>query len=205
MTLILRGKNTRFYAYLIYALAVISLVGSAVNGGIGEMLWALPIASVLVALGWTVFHNPRLEVDPEGLRVVNVFREHLIPWSDLAMVENRWGIYVHTKASGRKVSVWAIPSTVGLFNNSWRAQKSGTQPADPNIEWKDSGTQSRTVTSGFAADLITLRHQNITSNANLPGLKPAQHCESEVRIQVLPILVLGLALTSAILTLYNWR
>lgn len=204
MTLILRGKNTRFYAYLIYALAVISLVGSAVNGGIGEMLWALPIASVLVALGWTVFHNPRLEVDPGVCALSTSFAntsshgQTSLWWRTAGNLRAHQSLRPQSERLGN-------PSTVGMFNNSWRAQKSGAQPADPNIEWKDSGTQSRTVTSGFAADLITLRHQNITSNANLPGLKPAQHCESEVRIQVLPILVLGLALTSAILTLYNWR
>ncbi|MDK8602491.1 hypothetical protein HMPREF3167_05105 [Trueperella sp. HMSC08B05] len=204
MTVILRGK-TRIYAYLLYALAAISLVGSAVHGGVAELLWAVPIAAVLAAFGWVVFHNPRLEVGPGGLRVVNIIREHLIPWSDLALAENRWGLYLYNRAD-RKISVWGVPSNVGLFNNSWRDRKKAYE--DPDIVWEDSGTLSRTVSTGFAADLIMIRHGNITRNAQLrASLKPAQYWPDQTvtKFQPLPVIVLGVALAGAGLAIAGTR
>ncbi|MDP9831786.1 PH domain-containing protein [Trueperella abortisuis] len=202
MTLILRGK-TRMYAYLLYALAVISLVASAVNGGIGEAIWSIPIAAFIAAFGWVVFFNPRLEVGPGGLRVVNVLREHLIPWSDLALAENRWGLYLYTMAD-RKISVWGVPSTVGIFNNSWRDRKKDKDYEDPDIVWEESGRVTRIVSSGFAADVITFRLGRIKGDANLrASLQPATYWpdKAETRLQPLPIIVLGVTLLGAVLTL----
>lgn len=208
MTLILRGKSTRFYAYLLYFLAGASLVASAVNGGVGELVWSVPISLFIATTGWAVFWNPRIEVGPGGVRVVNIFREHLIPWADLALTENRWGLYLYTKAADRKVGVWAVPSNAGLFHNSWRDRNKEYE--DPDITWHDSGTQTRTVQSGFAADLIRIRHKAIAANARLRASLRTQMSEywpeeTVTTITLLPIIALLATFAGAALTVYTGR
>lgn len=206
MTLILRGKSTRLYASLLVFLAAASLVASTINGGLRELLWALPIAAFIVAFGWAFFWNPRLEVGPGGIHVVNIVREHHIPWLDLELAENRWGLYLYTKAADKKISVWAVPSSAGLFNNSWRQRNKPYE--DPDINWANVGTQSRIVQSGFAADLIMLRLGNIKRNSHLRTELRRQLTiywpdETTSKVALLPMIVLVAATAGAALAFYN--
>lgn len=201
MTLVLRGKSPRIYAYLLWFLAAATLVASVMNGGIAELLWAMPVSLLIVAIGWAVFWNPRVEVGPGGVRIVNIVREYLVPWSDYYFAENRWGLYIYSRERSQKMSAWGVPTNAGLFSNSWRDRNK--TPDDPDaIRWNARERQNMHVDVKFVVDLLTIRVGEIRRSPRLRAELTGQLDEhwpptTVTKIQVLPIgmVVVLLALT----------
>lgn len=195
MTLVMRAKSTRIYAYLLWFLATATLVASVANGGISELLWATPVTLLIATIGWAVFWNPRIEVGPGGIRIVNIVREHLVPWSDFYVAENRWGLYIYSREQSKKMSVWAVPSNVGLFSNSWRNRKK--IPDNPeDVQWNAPGRENRIVDVKFVADLLTIRASQIRKNSHLRTDLAAQLDEhwpptTVTKVQVIPVVSIG--------------
>ncbi|MFP7695720.1 PH domain-containing protein [Trueperella sp. LYQ143] len=197
MTVTLRGTSSRFYSIFIAVAAGILLIAGMIHGGIHELIWTLPATLFMLALAWVMFWNPRLVIGPGGLHVINLFREHHIPWADFSYAENRWGLYLYSR-SHRKISVWAVPSNVGLFSNSWRDRKK--QRKDPtSLTWADSGAEHRYCDVPFAADLITMRAQQIARHSSLRRELSAQldtpwPTQTTARWQIIPLALLGVTL-----------
>ena len=179
MTLTMRGVNTRkwFIGLTIFggALVVIGFF----NGGFSEAWFTLPAALAIAAFAWIGFQNPRLVLSPGGVRIINLFREFIIPWDDVAVAENRWGLYVHTRA-GRKISVWALPSRAGFGDNTYkdnmamrRAMDSGhrvvikTPESEHELGWNFDENATLEVSPTHAANTIILRRDQRRSNAKL--------------------------------------
>ncbi|MDP9806051.1 hypothetical protein J2S70_000633 [Trueperella bonasi] len=190
MTLVLRAKSTRFYAYLLWFLAGVILLASVMNGGFSELIWATPVSALIAAIGWATFWNPRIEVGPGGLRIVNIVREHLVPWSDLHFAENRWGLYVYSKTDAKKMSVWAVPSNAGIFSGSKR-----NRPEPEAIRWDDGGKFDQLADSKFVAALIETRAGQIRRDAHLRAELAEQANDwpaaTMTRILPLPIALVG--------------
>lgn len=142
----IRGRGFKLYAYVLWALAGVVAFAAVINGGISELLWTLPPIALFVAFGWAVFWNPRLELSAGGIRVVNIVRQFDIPWDDFDYTERRWGLYLYTR-SARKISVWAVPSSTGIFDNSWINGK--LKRDDAPVNW-ESGEEVTTRTIGLA-------------------------------------------------------
>lgn len=121
---ILRGTGRLGWAYTVWGISALALGLSAWNGGWREALWALPIAAIPALLGYAIYWNPRLEIDDEQVRIVNIVREYFIPWEDLESIETRFGLYLHAHHLRRKVSVWAVPSRASFFNKDEVAKAS---------------------------------------------------------------------------------
>lgn len=66
--------------------AVAQLVAEGPLGG----LRALPGAAAVALLGWTVFARPRVDVDDDGVLVVNPFATTRVPWGALIDVRTRF-------------------------------------------------------------------------------------------------------------------
>lgn len=201
MTVVMRGKSTRIYAVLMGVAAVAILIGSGINGGMGEILWVAPILLAIAAIGWAVFWNPRLEVGPSGLRVINIFREWLVPWADLNFVENRWGLYIDTH-SGKRISVWGLPSRTGLMQNSWRDRK---RQVEEEIVWTmEEMRVERVVPLPFAADTITLRARDIRSDAylrrDLARIGPDWGETTKMNIMPIPVIAVIVTVLAAAFT-----
>ncbi|MBM7824855.1 hypothetical protein JOD55_000682 [Arcanobacterium pluranimalium] len=167
MTYILRGKGTQLYGYALVALALIIAGGSAWHGGWSEALRALPISAFIAVFAWVAYGNPRTEVGPRGLRIVNLTRTVDVPWGDLDYVENRWGLIVHT-VSGRKISAWSIPSRAGVFENSVRESKQ----VEKDVDWdRDDDARVPLIVSVRRAVLIIESRQS--------ALKAQKKCSSQ--------------------------
>ncbi|VEI12950.1 PH domain-containing protein [Trueperella bialowiezensis] len=195
MTLVLRAKSTRLFTFLFIFLAGATLIASTINGGVRELLWATPVCGLIVAIGWAVFWNPRVEVGPSGVRVVNIVREYLVPWTDLRLAENRWGLYIYTRHDSRKISAWAVPSNVGLLSNSWRDRKK-TPESPASINWEDGGRVTKFAHVRFVTDLIQSRAGHLRKNPRLRAELASQNGEqwpdrTTVNVQVAPIAAVG--------------
>ncbi len=207
MILVMRAKSTRIFAYLLWGLAAVTLLASVLNGGVSELLWATPVSLLVAAIGWAVFWNPRIEVGPGGVRIVNIVREHLVPWSDFYLAENRWGLYIYSREQSKKMSVWGVPSNQGLFSNSWRDRKK--LPDNPeDVRWRSDGKESRFVTVKFVADLLTLRSGEIKRNSRLRADLAQQSQEhwpptAVTKLQPLPIAVVGALFVLTVLMFVN--
>lgn len=179
MTLTLRGVNTRkwFIGLAIFGVALV-IIG-LINGGLSEAWFTLPAALAVVAFAWIGFYNPRLVLSPGGVRIVNLFREFIIPWDDVAFAENRWGLYVHTRA-GRKISVWALPSRAGFGENTYRENMAMRQAVDsgrrysmpkaekdPELGWNLEEDTTIEVSPTHASNTILLRRDQRRSQAKL--------------------------------------
>jgi len=73
-----------------------------------------PLSAAWVFLGlavaWSVFVRPAVQVDVEGVTVRNVLRDVHIPWTRLTGVESRWNLKVFVGEQG--YTAWAISSQV---------------------------------------------------------------------------------------------
>lgn len=184
MTLVLRARSNQIYAGLLLVLAGATLVASLLNGGVGELVWATPVAGLFAAFGWAVFWNPRVEIGPAGVQVVNIVREHFVPWADLYLAENRWGLYLYSRAESKKIGAWALPAKVSFMSDSWRYRKKNNahthdfadpQEADPrHVRWSGTGRISRFADARFVSELIEIRAGNIRKD---------RHLRSELRLQ----------------------
>ncbi|QCX47196.1 PH domain-containing protein [Arcanobacterium haemolyticum] len=163
MNLILRGEKSHFWAFLLWFFAGAILLASTINGGIAEFLFAMPLGAFIGFVGWAGWWNPRLTITDERVIVTNVVRQFSIPWEDLSEAYNRWGLYITTK-SGKKIPVWALPSRVGLLQNSWR-DRNKSEP-DP-IDWKHPRSEEMVVPLNFAADTIMILLHAVRSDPAL--------------------------------------
>lgn len=196
-TVAIRGENSRFWCYLLWFMAVVILVSSGLNGGFSEMLLVLPIVAFLGVMGWAGWWNPRLEVNPTGLRIVNLMREWIVPWSDFKEAENRWGLYVHTH-SNRKISVWAMPSRTGLLQNSWRDRK---RKPEQDFNFDTATPYERTAPLTFTAEALNERARDIRSDSDLRRrLKNAmgdREAPATTIVRLLPIQIIGITVLLA--------
>ncbi|QRV01880.1 PH domain-containing protein [Arcanobacterium phocisimile] len=204
MDVIIRGEGSRLWAYLLWFLAAIILTASTINGGIAELLFALPLCLLIGFIAWIGWWNPRLVVTADGIRVVNVFREHLIPWADFSEAQNRWGLYLLTR-SHKTFAVWALPSRVGLLQNSWRDRK---KAAPDDIDWKADTVCQYALPLTFTADSLNIRNHAIRSDAALRR-RLAPHLagwEETSTTHFIPVHIIGsLALFALTVAMFIWR
>lgn len=78
-------------------------------------------AVLLVALGaFVLFWNPRVELDPAELLIVNPVRSYRISWPAIREIDSRWSLTLDT-ARGR-VTAWAAPAP-GPFSQLSRVRR----------------------------------------------------------------------------------
>lgn len=106
----LRSGTARPLAYIVGVIivaAVVSLFFQMPPAG------ALALAGVPVAFGvlvWICFYFPRVELSPEGLKLVNLFTTTTLPWPAIDSFDVRFGLSVNTHWD-KKYSAWALPGS----------------------------------------------------------------------------------------------
>ncbi|MFY9262255.1 MAG: PH domain-containing protein [Actinomycetaceae bacterium] len=199
MYVTIRGEAFQRSAYIIAILAVLIVIASGLNGGLSEMILVAPFALLFVFVGWMGWWNPRIEVSAGGVRIVNIVREHFVPWTDFYEAENKWGLYIHTR-SGKKFSVWSVPSRAGLARE--RAKRKSLDESRA-VEFEFDGEASTTIVAelGRIAEELNDRAHNIRSNAYLRRELAAREDSPEfpeaTTTRYLPISVLGFVLLFA--------
>ena len=89
----------------IEAAAVASRVPRVVTGALVGA--ALAVAGA--ALAWVLIWRPRVELDPDGLTIVNPVRTVRIPWQRVRRVGSRWSLEVESETGMHRA--WAVGSS----------------------------------------------------------------------------------------------
>ncbi|WP_029088903.1 hypothetical protein [Brevibacterium album] len=109
-SLVLRGGRSRGIAWIALAAAAIAAVLTLVQVPLGAAVALLGLPAFIACLCWTCYLRPLVAVDADELRIVNIARTTVIPFSRIAEFDLRLGLTVETK-DGEKVGAWALPST----------------------------------------------------------------------------------------------
>lgn len=136
---------------------------AAVAAGVLLTPGALPalVATLLGAAGsavlvWAVLWSPRITVDDNGVRVVNVLAEHILPWEALIHLDTQYSLTLHTPH--RRVRATAAPAPGQLVSfRATRAQKKrldrprGEDIRPGDLPGTDSGRASEMVRDRWEA------------------------------------------------------
>lgn len=106
----LRSRGARALGAVMMALAVLGL-GSAMFGGVDDLLVLGAPVTLFGVLGWAAFWQPYVEVTDGGVTVANTLRTVEVPWPAIDDVEGRYGLKLLT-AYG-PVTAWAASAPAG--------------------------------------------------------------------------------------------
>jgi hypothetical protein len=104
-----RPRGGQIVAGAAIGVCALGLVFIALTDGLTSLVvWAWPI--VLVAwLAWILYIRPYVRINEGFIEIGNVFRTHRVPWGDVADVDSRYALTVHT-SGGRSIRAWAAPA-----------------------------------------------------------------------------------------------
>jgi hypothetical protein len=102
-----RPRNRVVSTAVAWALIAGLVASRWVQFGPEAALRTLPAATGLAVLAWAVFWNPRVDVDAEGVRLVNPLRTIQVPWTALVQVETQYALTVVTPVG--RFRAWAAP------------------------------------------------------------------------------------------------
>ncbi|WP_159620007.1 PH domain-containing protein [Ruania rhizosphaerae] len=110
-TLTFRSPVGRLLTVAIGAAGVL-LVGYAMVLDGPFALWQTgPTALLVLALVWSLFWEPQVEVSDGGITVVNILRTVHVPWPEFTAAETRWSLEI--RAGDLTVTAWAVPASSG--------------------------------------------------------------------------------------------
>ncbi|MDD9205938.1 PH domain-containing protein [Georgenia sp. 10Sc9-8] len=107
MTVVRHGAS-RAYAVVTWLIAAVFLGSFLLAGGPVELLRYGAHPLLLAALGWAVFWQPRVELEPQAVTVVNILRSVRVPYAAITEVGTQWGLRLHTVAGHH--DAWATPT-----------------------------------------------------------------------------------------------
>ncbi|MGN8246841.1 PH domain-containing protein [Cellulomonas soli] len=102
-----RPRTGAWWVGGVWAMALGTTAGYGVTAGPGGLLRALPWAVAVMVLAWMVFWLPRVDVDDQGVLVVNPLRTVRVPWGALIDVRTRYSLTLVTPTG--QVRAWAAP------------------------------------------------------------------------------------------------
>ncbi|WP_144043068.1 PH domain-containing protein [Kytococcus schroeteri] len=104
---VVHPRKARILAVVSWLLAagfvVLALVTRPVMWG------AVGLAVAGAALAWVLIWRPRVELDPDGLTIVNPVRTVRIPWQRVRRVGSRWSLEVESETGMHRA--WAVGSS----------------------------------------------------------------------------------------------
>ncbi|MFX0538205.1 hypothetical protein ACQBAT_10945 [Ornithinimicrobium sp. Y1847] len=77
-------------------------------GHTADLLHPVALVVAVGVAGWALFLRPRVELYTEGLRVVNVVTDSVVPFGAIEDISTRWSLELLDTEGGR-TSAWAVP------------------------------------------------------------------------------------------------
>lgn len=152
---VFRPFFVRVLSVVVWALLGIFLLQS-LRGGPDAVLRTAP-ALALVAVGaYALFWRPAVEVDDDGVTLLNVLRDVRVPFAALDAVDTRFALALHS--GDRRFSAWAAPapgrtSSMGLA----RREASGVEHLGVDVSEGLRASAAPNSDSGGAALLVQHR------------------------------------------------
>ena len=114
---VFRSRAARVLAVAVVAVMTLSLLVAGLSQGAVGAAISLPPALLISFLALLLFWFPRVEVDDDGVRILNVFREVKVSWGAIKRIDTRWALEITTSegrytawgatAPGRHSSIFA--------------------------------------------------------------------------------------------------
>lgn len=177
-------RSSRILAALVALIAAGSLLTTVIAAP-GAALRFLPLHLLLLWIAWAVLWHPHVLVDDRRVVMVNIAREHEIPFGAIDEVDTRWGLVV--TARGIRYQAWAAPAPGTLHTMRFRPDDLKNLPEASYIQGTVRPGDDPATDSGLAALHIRRALATTTRDAN-----------AQVRSHwQLPSLVIGAALLVA--------
>ncbi|MFV0372821.1 PH domain-containing protein [Microbacterium sp.] len=143
-----RGGVVLAAAAVVMCAVTLGYIG--VTDGLGGVLrWGWPIVALAWA-AWLLFIRPSVTVTDGFVEIDNVFRSARVPWGDLADVQTRFALTVHT-ADGRGIRAWAAPAPSARRALGTRREEVSRTPGDGQTR---RPSDAEGTESGDAATLV---------------------------------------------------
>lgn len=114
---VFRSRAARVLAVTVVSVMALSVLVAGLSQGVVVAAISLPPAVLIGYLALLLFWFPRVEVDEEGVRILNVFRNATISWGAIKRIDTRWALEITTgegkfiawgaTAPGRHSSIFA--------------------------------------------------------------------------------------------------
>ena len=99
------GKALTIVVWLIIAAGLVSFVAAGDVAGLIRYVWLM----LLIAWAtYVLFWSPAVTVDPAGVVIRNLIREHRITWPAIQRVDTRFALELFTEKG--KFTAWAAPA-----------------------------------------------------------------------------------------------
>lgn len=148
-----------------------ALVMTMIQTGARDIFSVIPWLGLAILALWAFYWNPRVIIDDDGVRMVNVLITAQIPWRAITEVESRWALALHTTAG--KFTAWAAPAAGGASAmRQARHERAGNEPAslspaqesahlvEARLAADHFGVTGRRATS---SDVSITRHWQVTA------------------------------------------
>lgn len=111
--IVLRGTSGYWFCGIAALIMIVLLADAALRGAWDVVTTALPWMVLIVWAMYLVLVRPAVIVEPELLRVRNIFRDHDIAWKSITDFGTRFQLTIFLEG-GRKIAAWGGPKiTVG--------------------------------------------------------------------------------------------
>ncbi|MDL9980843.1 PH domain-containing protein [Microbacterium sp. ASV49] len=159
--LVFRSNTNKFIAIASWCLLGLGVIAAFLTGSPRGLLGLVPIA--LIAFGiWELFWRPRVDVDDDGVTLVNQFHTIGIPWAKVVDVDTKWALTIVTPDRRYRASAAPAPGAVTRPNMTGAARTG--RVSDGSIRKADApGTDS-----GDAATIVRTRLQAMAEAGTLP-------------------------------------
>lgn len=103
----LRSAYARVMAVGLWAVSMSIAVAILVSTPRSIALYGFP--AFLATVGWAIYWQPYVTVDPTGVTLHNVIRTITLPWPAVESFDLRFGLGVNTRWH-KKYTAWALPA-----------------------------------------------------------------------------------------------
>jgi hypothetical protein len=169
---VFKARSNKAFAILLWTLAVLGLIVTVVQTGVGGLRFAAPLV-LMAFVGWALFWRPAVVVSDVGVELVNPVRRIGVPWEALAFVDTKYALTLGTGA--RRYSAWAAPAP-----GVWGARNARPEHVSGLPETSYGPAQSirpgdlRNTVSGQAALIVRQRWADRVQRGAIEGGQTAE-------------------------------
>lgn len=99
-----RSRFGQVITYVVLAVMLLALFAGFQHSGFWGVAASIAPAALFVFLVWASFHQPRVDVSKDTVRIVNVLRSYDIPMASISRIDTRWALTLYV--GSKKYTAW---------------------------------------------------------------------------------------------------
>lgn len=165
-TITLRPRFGQVLTVIVAVIVAGALVSFIVVGDVAGLLRFVWPFLLLAYTTWLLFWSPSVTIDPAGVVVRNLLREHRVTWPAIMRIDTKFALTLYTET--RRISAWAAPApgrapVAGATRDDIRGLPESTYGAGGSIRPGDLPTTE----SGQAGLITRLRWEELRDSGLL--------------------------------------